>query len=66
LPVFSLQLLGENCIKHNTFSKTQPLYIQLYQKDAKSITIANNYQPKAIITESFGVGIENLKMRYAI
>lgn len=66
LPVFSLQLLGENCIKHNVFSETQPLHIQLYQKDAKSITIANNYQPKAIPTESFGVGIENLKMRYVL
>ena len=66
LPVFSLQLLGENCIKHNVFSPTQPLNIQLFQKDPKSITMSNNYQPKAIQTESFGVGIENLKMRYAL
>ncbi len=66
LPVFSLQLLGENCIKHNVFSETQPLRIQLFQKDAKSITVANNYQPKAIPTESYGIGIENLKMRYTI
>jgi two-component system, LytTR family, sensor kinase len=66
LPVFSLQLLGENCIKHNVFSETQPLHIQLFQKDPKSITIANNYQPKGVPTESFGVGIENLKMRYVL
>jgi sensor histidine kinase YesM len=66
LPVFSLQLLGENCIKHNVFSETQPLHIQIFQKDPLSITIANNYQPKAIPTESFGVGIENLKMRYVL
>ena len=39
LPVFSLQLLGENCIKHNAFSPTQPLHIQLFQKDLKSITM---------------------------
>jgi two-component system, LytTR family, sensor kinase len=66
LPIFSLQLLGENCIKHNVFSKNQPLHIQLFQKDPKSITITNNYQPKAIPTESFGVGIDNLKMRYTL
>jgi two-component system, LytTR family, sensor kinase len=66
LPVFSLQLLGENCIKHNVFSIAQPLHIQLFQKDPKSITIVNNYQPKALQTASFGVGIENLKMRYAL
>jgi two-component system, LytTR family, sensor kinase len=66
LPVFSLQLLGENCIKHNVFSRAQPLHIHLFQKDPQSITIANNYQPKAFPSESFGVGIENLKMRYAL
>jgi two-component system, LytTR family, sensor kinase len=66
LPVFSLQLLGENCIKHNVFSRAQPLHIYLFQKDPQSITIANNYQPKAFPSESFGVGIENLKMRYTL
>ena len=66
LPVFSLQLLGENCIKHNVYSTTQPLHIQLFQKDPKSITVANNYQPIGIQTKSFGVGIENLKMRYTL
>jgi two-component system, LytTR family, sensor kinase len=66
LPVFSLQLLGENCIKHNVFSTMQPLHIYLFQKEPKSVTIANNFQPKAIPTESFGVGIENLKMRYVL
>lgn len=66
LPVFSLQLLAENCINHNDFSASQPLYIRLFQKDAKSITISNNYQPKAIPSQSFGVGIDNLRMRYAL
>lgn len=66
LPVFSLQLLAENCIKHNVFSASQPLYIRLFQKDAKSISISNNYQPKATPSQSFGVGIENLQMRYTL
>jgi two-component system LytT family sensor kinase len=66
LPVFSLQLLAENCIKHNAFSVNRPLYIRIFQKDAKSITISNNYQRKAVPSQSFGVGIENLRMRYAL
>jgi two-component system, LytTR family, sensor kinase len=66
LPAFSLQLLTENCIKHNIVSEAKPLTIRLYQKDLKSLTISNNYQPKAVKIESFGIGIENLKKRYAL
>jgi two-component system, LytTR family, sensor kinase len=66
LPAFSLQLLAENCIKHNVVSETRPLTIRLYQKDTKSLTISNNYQPKAVKSESFGIGIENLKKRYVL
>jgi two-component system, LytTR family, sensor kinase len=66
LPVFSLQLLGENCIKHNVFSLAQPLHIHLFQKDPKSLTVSNNYQPKEVKIESFGIGLDNLKKRYAL
>jgi two-component system, LytTR family, sensor kinase len=66
LPAFSLQLLAENCIKHNIVSGAKPLHIRLYQKDTKSLTISNNYQPKAMKNESFGIGIGNLKKRYAL
>ena len=65
LPVFALQLLGDNCIKHNVFSESQPLHIRLFQKDAQSITMTNNYQRKAI-PESFGIDMEHLDMRYAL
>jgi two-component system, LytTR family, sensor kinase len=66
LPAFSLQLLAENCIKHNIVSEAKPLYIRLYQKDSKTLTISNNYQPKAVKSESFNIGIKNLKKRYAL
>jgi two-component system, LytTR family, sensor kinase len=66
LPAFSLQLLAENCIKHNIVSEANPLHIRLYQKEPKTLTISNNYQPKAVKNESFGIGIENLKKRYAL
>jgi two-component system, LytTR family, sensor kinase len=66
LPAFSLQLLAENCIKHNIVSIAKPLYIRLYQKDPKTLTISNNYQPKPVRGESFGIGISNLKQRYGL
>ncbi len=66
LPTFSLQLLAENCIKHNIVSEAKPLYIRLYQKDPKSLTVSNNYQPKTQKNESFGIGITNLKKRYSL
>ena len=66
LPCFSLQLLAENCIKHNIVSQAKPLTIRLYQTDAKTLTISNNYQPKPVKSESFGIGIQNLKKRYAL
>jgi two-component system, LytTR family, sensor kinase len=65
LPVFALQLLGDNCIKHNVFSDSQPLYIHLFQKDAQSVTMLHNYQPKEI-TASSGVEMEHLDMRYTL
>jgi two-component system LytT family sensor kinase len=66
IPTYTLQLLAENCIKHNIASELKPLSIRLYQKDPKSVTVANNYQPKQIKAESFGIGIDNLKKRYAL
>jgi two-component system, LytTR family, sensor kinase len=66
LPAYSLQLLAENCIKHNIVSEAKPLYIRLYQKGPKTLTLSNNYQPKALKSESFNIGIQNLKKRYAL
>ncbi len=65
LPIFALQLLGDNCVKHNAFSEEKPLHIRVFQKDPLSITIENNYQRNEI-PKSFGVEIERLEMRYAL
>lgn len=66
LPIFSLQLLGENYIKNNAFSPNHPLLIRLYQKGSQNINIASNYQPKQTTHKDFDVHIDNLKMRYAL
>ncbi|WP_232538930.1 sensor histidine kinase [Chryseobacterium sp. JV274] len=63
IPPFTLQLLCENCIKHNIVSLANPLIIKLYS-DPEYIVIENNFQPKNIPQESAGIGIENIRERY--
>lgn len=63
IPPFTLQLLCENCIKHNIVSLAHPLIIKLYS-DSEYIVIENNFQPKNIPQESAGIGIENIRERY--
>jgi LytS/YehU family sensor histidine kinase len=61
----TLQMLFENAIKHNVISKEKPLTVSIYGKDNK-LCVSNNLQPKTILTESNGIGLENIKNRYAI
>jgi two-component system, LytTR family, sensor kinase len=65
LPVFALQLLGDNCIKHNVFSESHPLHIRIFQKDAQSITITNNCEQNDR-PNSYGADMEHLEMRYVL
>lgn len=62
LPIFTLQTLAENSIKHTAFNQTRPLFLKIYN-DASFIYVENNHQPKAIQLES-GTGLKNLKERY--
>jgi two-component system LytT family sensor kinase len=66
LPAFSLQLLIENCIKHNIISSAKPLNIRIFQQQEDSIIIENNLQTKPSADESTGVGLENLRKRYEL
>lgn len=66
LPAFALQLLVENCIKHNITSEAHPLKISIYNIDTKRIAVSNNYQPKIHKEESFGLGISYLFSSYKL
>ncbi len=62
---FSLQLLLENCIKHNIVSQDKPLYINILV-NKNHLTVKNNFQPKNQVQSSTGVGLKNIENRYAL
>jgi two-component system LytT family sensor kinase len=63
IPPFSLQLLLENCIKHNVVSLEKPLHIRLYT-EADYIVIENKIQLKKGNMISTGIGLDNINKRF--
>lgn len=61
----SLQLLLENCIKHNIVSSSKPLHINISTVD-NQLVIENNLQKKEILSDGKGVGLQNIINRYAL
>ena len=66
LPTLSLQLLAENCFKHNAMSSKTPLVIKIYTTSDGYINVSNNINPKIENKEPSGYGLENLKKRYEL
>ncbi len=62
IPTLALQMLVDNCIKHNVISSKYPLNIWIFD-DQKTITVKNNFQPKQN-KESTGQGLKNIEGRY--
>jgi PAS domain S-box-containing protein len=65
LPI-AIQLIIENAIKHNTFSKLQPLKIEIFVDEQQQLNIVNNLNERESKFVSTGVGLENIKRRYAL
>lgn len=65
LPI-AIQLIIENAIKHNTFSKVQPLKIEIFVDDQQRLNIINNLNVRETKLVSTGVGLENINRRYAL
>lgn len=61
----SLQMLIENCIKHNIVSKDKPLTVYIGVYNGK-VFVRNNLQRKQIVTDSNGIGLNNIVHRYSL
>lgn len=62
---FSLQLLVENALKHNTISYQKPLVIDIYN-DEEGITVENTFRPRTTAEQHSGTGLHNLCQRYKL
>ncbi len=61
----SLQLLLENAVKHNVVTSSKPLHIKVFEENG-TLLVSNNLQEKQVVKKSSGVGLQNIKQRYAI
>lgn len=64
IPPVSVQILIENCIKHNVVSMSTPLNIYIYTKHG-FLVVENNFNPRHSVESSTGKGQENLCLRYS-
>lgn len=59
----ALQILLENCVKHNEISTQHPLSVTMVRK-GNAIEVSNNKQLKPTGPESKKIGIANMKQQY--
>ena len=55
----------ENAVKHNVVTSEKPLHIKVFEKDGM-LNVSNNLQEKQVVKKSSGVGLQNIRQRYAI
>ncbi|WP_163381775.1 sensor histidine kinase [Cyclobacterium sp. SYSU L10401] len=66
LPSMALQVVVENCFKHNSMTAKKPLTIEIVSTENGHIEVCNNLQPKIEEAESSGYGLDVLRKRYAL
>ncbi len=60
----TMQLLIENCVKHNEISSLKPLNISISRKD-NIIEVVNNLQLKHVGNDSKNTGLSNISQQYS-
>jgi len=59
----SLQILLENCFKHNVISEEKPLNVRVWREN-DYIVVQNNLQKRKAIHESGGVGLDTIRKQF--
>jgi PAS domain S-box-containing protein len=62
----TLQLLIENAVKHNSTSYESPLVIDIGHEGTDWLVVRNNLQIREHSAPSSGLGLKNIKARYAL
>jgi len=65
IPPLTIQMLIENCIKHNSLNDSNPLQIDIAYRKQNYLLIKNNLTARKVRFHSNGSGLENIKNRYS-
>tara|TARA_A100000171_G_scaffold16267_1_gene14704 strand:+ start:827 stop:1861 length:1035 start_codon:yes stop_codon:yes gene_type:complete len=66
IPILSLQMLVENALKHNYFSKENPLTINIYTEGTDFLVVSNNLNKRPNLEKTTHLGLENINKRYEL
>lgn len=67
LPTLALQMLVENALKHNYYSRQHPLNIEIRNSGNSTLQVTNNLNPRVgEEVESTGLGLDNIRKRYTV
>ncbi len=65
IPTLSLQMLIENALKHNYYSKEKPLEISIFSIGNENIIVQNTLRKRTSEETSTRLGLKNIQKRYA-
>lgn len=65
IPTLSLQMLVENAVKHNRFSRDEPLSVKLFVENGYLI-VKNKVKKRGSYEDSTKLGLENIKSQYEL
>lgn len=65
IPTLTLQMLIENALKHNWYSKEKPLQISILSVENCALAVKNSLRKREVKEETTKLGLENIKKRYS-